>query len=99
MNFDELDDIVNKYNNLYHSTIKIKLVDVKPSIYIDFITGNSEKDPVSKIGDHVRISEFKNISAKGYVPNWSEEVSAIKKVKNTVSWIYVISDLRREEIV
>ena len=42
---------------------------------------------------------IKNIFAKGYFPNWSEEVSAIKKVKNTVPWTYVISDLKGEEIV
>ena len=76
---DKLDDIVNKYNNTYHSTIKMKPVDVKSSTYID-----SSKDPKFKIGDFVRISKYKNIFAKGYTPNWSEEVFMIKKVKITV---------------
>ena len=52
-----------------------------------------------KVGDHIRISKYKNIFAKGYVPNWSEEVFVITKYKNTVSWAYVISDLKGEEIV
>ena len=53
----------------------------------------------SKVGDHVRISKYKNIFAKGYVSNWSEEVLVIKTVKNTVPWTYVISDFNGEEIV
>ena len=57
------------------------------------------QDRKFKIGDIVRISKYKNIFAKGYTPNWSEEVFVIKKVKNTVSWTYVISDLNKEEIV
>ena len=60
---------------------------------------NNYQDSTFKIGDIVRISKYKNIFAKGYVPNWSEEVFVIKKVKNTVPWTYAISDLKREEIV
>ena len=52
-----------------------------------------------KIGDTVRISKYKNIFAKGYVPNWSEEDFVIKEVKNTGLWTYVINDLNGEEIV
>ena len=96
---DKLDDIVNKYNNTYHNTIKMKPVDVKSSLYIDSSKEINDKDPKFKIGDIVRISKYKNIFAKGYVPNWSEEVFVIKKVKNTVPWTYVISDLKGEEIV
>ena len=75
---DKLDDIVNKYNNTYHSTIKMKPVDVKPNIYIEFSKGINYQDPKFKIGDVVRISKYKNIFAKGYVPNWPEEVFVIK---------------------
>ena len=57
------------------------------------------KDAKFKIGDIVRISKYKNIFAKGYVPIWSEEVFVIKKVKSNVPWIFVISDLKGEEIV
>ena len=52
-----------------------------------------------KVGDHVRISKYKNIFAKGFIPNCSEEVFVIKKVKNTIPWTYVINDLNGEEII
>ena len=86
---DKLDDIVNKYNNAYHKTIKMKPVDVKDNTYIDSMELHSskevnDKDPKFKVSDHVRISKYKNICAKGYTPNLSEEVFVIKKVKNTV---------------
>ena len=61
---DKLDYVVNKYNNTYYSTIKMKPVDVKLSTHIDFNKENSEKDPKFKIGDHVRISKCKDIFAK-----------------------------------
>ena len=70
----KLDDIVNEYNNTYHRTIKMKPVDVKDNTYIDFKKEGTEKNPKFKVGDHVRISKYKNIFAKGYTPNWSEEV-------------------------
>ena len=72
-------DIVNKYNNKYHSTIKMKPVDVKSNIYIDSSKEINDKNPKFKIGD-VRISKHKNVFSKGYTPNWSE-VFMIKKVK------------------
>ena len=59
----------------------------------------NEKEPKFKVGDHVRISKYKNIFAKGYTPNWSEEVFVIKKVKNTVPWTYIINDLSDKEII
>ena len=95
---DKLDDIVNKYNTS-HSTIKMKPVDIKPSTYIDSTKKINNKDHKFKIGDNVKISKYKNIFAKGYVPNWSEEVFVIKKVKSTVPWTYVISDLKEDKIV
>ena len=96
---DKLDVIVNKYNNTYHSTTKMKPVDVKSSTYIDFNKEINDENSKFKIGDIVRISKYKNIFSKGYTWNWSEEVFVIKKVKNTVSWTHVINDLNREEIV
>ena len=81
---DKLDDIVNQYNNTYHRTIRMKLVYIKDNTYIDSNKEVNDKDPKFKVGDHVRISKYKNIFAKGYTPNWSEEVFVIKKVKNTV---------------
>ena len=81
---DKLDDIVNKYNNTYHSTIKMKPVDVKSNTYINSSKDINNKYPKFKIWDIVIISKYKNIFAKGYTPNWSEEVLMVKKVKNAV---------------
>ena len=95
---DKLDDIVYEYNNTYHTTIKMKPIDVKDNTYINTNKEINNKDPKFKVGDRVRISKYKSIFAKGYIPNWSEEVFVIKKVKNTVPWTYVINDLNGEEI-
>ena len=65
---NNLDDIVKEYNNTYHRTIKMKHIDVKGNTYIDFKKEINNKDPKFKIGDHVRISKYKNIFAKGYMP-------------------------------
>ena len=97
---NKLDDIVNKYNNTYHKTIKMKHVDANPSMHTDVKKENKEEGTKFKVGDNVIISKYKNIFAKGYVPNWYEEVFVIKKVKNTVPWInYVMSALNGEEVV
>ena len=95
---NKLDDIVDEYNNTYHATIKMKLIDVKDNTYINTDKETNDKDPKFKVGDHVRISKYKNIFAKGYTPNWSEEIFVIKKVKNTVPWTYVINNLNGDEI-
>ena len=87
---DKLNDIVNEHNNTYHRTIKMKPVDVKDNAYIHFGKEVNDKDPKFKVADHVRTSKYKNIFVKRYTPNWSEEVSVIKEVKNTVPWTYVI---------
>ena len=73
--------IIEQLHSTYHRKIKMKLVDVKDNTYIDFKKKVNDKDPKFKVGDHVRISKYKNIFAKGYTPNWSEEVFIIKKVK------------------
>ena len=97
--FDVLDDIVDEYNNKYPRKIKMKTIDVKDDSFAEYNGESNEKDPKFKVGDHVRISKYKNIFAKGYTPNWSEEIFVVKKIKNTVPWTYVISDLNGEEIV
>ena len=96
---DKLDDIVNEYNNTYHRTIKMKPIDVKDSTYINIDKEVNDNDPKFKVGDHVRISKYKNTFAEGYTPNWSKEVFVIKEIKNTVPWTYVINDLNNEEII
>ena len=96
---DQLDSIVSEYNNPYYRKIKMKPVDVKDNTYIDFKKEVNDKDPKFKVGDQVRISKYKNIFAKGYTPNWPEEVCIVTKVKNTVPWTYIINDLNGEEII
>ena len=76
MYIDKLDDIVNKFNNTYHSTNKKKPVNIVPSTYKSSKEINNE-DPKFKIGVTVRISKHKNVFGKGYTPNWSGEVFVI----------------------
>ena len=99
MYIDKLDDKVSEYNNTYHRTIKRKHVDVKDNTYIDFKKEVIDRELTFKVGDYVRISKCKNIFAKGYTPNWSEEVFIVSKIKNTVAWTYVINDLNGKEII
>ena len=106
--YDVLDDVVNKYNNTKHSTIKMKPIDVEDMtkssslelnnkrVYID---EHNEKDSRFKIGDRVRISKFKNIFAKGYTPNWSKEIFIVDKINDAVPYTYNIKDLNDEEII
>ena len=77
----------------------MKPVDVKDNTYLAFKKEVNDKDPKLKVGDHVRISKYKNIFAKGYTQNWYEGVFVIKKVKNTVPWTYIINDFNGEEII
>ena len=99
MYIHKLDDLVDEYKNTYHRTIKMKPVDVKDNTYIDFEKEVNDKDPKFKVGDHVRISKYKNIFAKGYTPNCSEEVFVISKIEDTVPWTFIINDLNGEEII
>ena len=77
----------------------MKSIDVKDNTYIDFGKEVNDKDPKFQVGDHVRISKYKNIFTKSYTPNRSEEVFEISEIKNTVPWIYVINDLNGEEVI
>ena len=77
----------------------MKPSDVKSKTYISSSNETNYEDPKFKIGDIVRISKYKSIFTKRYTLNWSEEVFVIKKVKNIVTWTYVISDLKRKQIV
>ena len=77
---DKLDDIVREYNNTYHTSIKMKTIDVKHNTCIDFKKESNDKNPKFKVGDHVIISKYKNIFAKGYMANWSEEIFVISKM-------------------
>ena len=98
--YDVLDDVVNKYNNTKHSTIKMKPIDVRDNnnkrVYID---EHNEKRSRFKVGDRVRISRYKNIFAKGYAPNWSSEIFIVDKINDTVPYTYNLKDLNDEEFI
>ena len=76
----------------------MKPINVKDNTYINTNKEINYKDPKFKVGDYVRISKYKNIFAKAFMPNWSEEVFVVDKIKNTVPWTYIINDLNDEEI-
>ena len=76
----------------------MKPTDVESDSFAEYNEESNEKDPKFKVGDHVRISKYKNIFAEGYAPNWSEEIFVVKKGKNTIPWTYVLNDQNGEEI-
>ena len=78
--------------------MKMKPIDVTDGSYAEYNEDSYKKDPKFKVDDHVRISKYKNIFAKGYAPNWLEETFVVSKIKNTVPWTCVVSDLNGEEI-
>ena len=74
-------------------------IDVTAGMYFKYDVDHNDKDPKFKVGDHVRISKYKNAFGNGYTLNQSEEVFLIRKVKNTVPWTYIIRDLNNEQVV
>ena len=97
--FDVLGDIIDKYDNTVDKTIKMKPIDVTSDSYAEYNEDSNVTKPKFKVGDHVRISKYKNIFAKGYTQNWSEEIFVVNRIKNTVPWTYLISDLNVEPII
>ena len=95
---DVSDDILKKYNNTIHSSMKMKPKYVTDDSFVEHSEETNKKSPKFKVGSNVRISKYKNFFAKGYTPNWSEEVFVVNKVKNTVPWAYMINDLNGEEM-
>ena len=95
---DVLDDIFKKYNNAVHSSIKMKPEDVTDDSFVEYSEEANKKDPKFKIGDNVRISNYKNIFAKGFTLNWSGEFFVVNKVQDTVPWTSLINGLNGEEI-
>ena len=94
--FEVLEDIVNKYNSTVHRSIKIEPIDVTSACYAEYNEDYNEKDPKFKVGHPGRISKYKNVFAKGYTQNWSEEGFVVSNIKNTVPWTYAISALNGE---
>ena len=96
----KFNDIINKYNDTYNSTIKMKPVDLKSSTYIKTNKEINDKDPKFKIGDIVRISKLKNIFVKGNVLNWSEEVfGLLKKLKTLYSRYMLVVILKTKKLL
>ena len=85
--------MVSEYNNTYNRTIKMKLIDVKDNAYVDSKKEANDKDPKFKVGNHVRISKYKNIFAKWYTPNWSEDVFISSKIKHMLLMILMVKKL------
>ena len=79
--FDMLDDIVTTHNNTVHKIIKMTPIDVTDDPHAEYNEDFNKKDSKFKAGDHVRISKYENIFAKGYAPNWSEEIFLLIKLK------------------
>ena len=71
----------------------MKPINVKNDSFIEYNEDSNEKDSKFRVGDHVRISKYKNIFAKGYATNWREEIFIVKKIKDTMPFTYVTSDL------
>ena len=76
----------------------MKPIGVTSNSYAEYNEDSNKKDPKFKVGDHVRISKYKNIFDKGYNPNWSEEVFVVSKIKKAIPWTYVTSELNGEEV-
>ena len=74
----------------------MKPKDVTDDSFVEYSEETKEKSPKFKVCDNVRISKYKNIFAKGYSPNWSEEVFVVNKAQNTVPWTYLINGLNSE---
>ena len=95
---DVLDNIVNKYNTTVHKTIKMKPIGVTNNSFAEYNEDFNKKSPRFKVGDHVRVSKYKDIFARGCTPNWSNEVFIVNNIIKTVPWTYSISDVNNEEI-
>ena len=78
---NKLDDIVNEYNNTYHTTIKMKPIDVKDNTYINTDKETNDKDPKFKVGDRVRISKYKTFLLKATLQIGLKKYLLLKKLK------------------
>ena len=85
--------------NTYHRTIKMKPIDDKDNTFINMDKEVNDNNPKFNVGDHTRISKYKNTFAKGYTPNFSEEIFVIKEIKNIVPWTHAINNLNGKEII
>ena len=77
----------------------MKSIDFTGDSYVEYDEDFNKKGSKFKVNDYVRISKYQNIFAKGYIPNWSQEVFIVSEIKNTVPWSYTISDLNGEKVI
>ena len=89
---NNLDKLVDQYNNTFHHSICKNPINTDYSVLTDKIETN-HKAPKFKVNDRVRITNYKNIFSKGYIENWSREISIIDSVLKTNPWKYKIKDL------
>ena len=97
--FDVLDDIVNKYNNTVHKTIKMKPIDVRNDSYAEYNENSNKKGPKFKVDDCVRIQNTKTFLLKDILQIGQKRFLVLIKIKNTVPWTYVVSDLNGKKII
>ena len=104
--YNVLDELVDDYNNTYHSSIKMTPVEASKlenerKVYENLFPKEEEIiiKPVFKIGDRVRITKKKKFFEKGYTPKWTEEIFVIDQILNTNPITYKIKDLQGEEII
>ena len=97
--FDVLNDIVNKYNNTVHKTIKMKPIDVKNDSYAEYNENSNKKGPKFKVDDCVRIQNTKTFLLKDILQIGQKRFLVLIKIKNTVPWTYVVSDLNGKKII
>lgn len=100
---DNIQNLVNRYNNKIHRTIKMKPRNVnfnneKTLLKTVYNKIKSFPMPKLKIGENVRISKYKHIFEKGYTPNWTTEIFTIEKVKNTNPCTYILKDYQDKTI-
>ena len=94
--FDVLDDIVNKYNNTVHRTIKMKPIDVTSDSYAEYNEDSNKNGCKFKVGDRVKISACRKTFAKGYTQNWSEKAFISSKMVNQLMEIFMKNNCKKQ---
>lgn len=103
--FDILPKLINDYNNKVHRTIGMKPIEVNEKnekLVLQRILKNTKpkeekmKPTVFNTGDKVRISKYKGVFSKKYLPNWTNEVFTIHRVQPTSPETYILKDNKGE---
>ena len=94
--FDVLDDIVNKYNNTVHRTIKMKPIDVTSDSYAEYNEDSNKNGCKFKVGDRVKISTCRKTFAKRYTQNWSEKAFIVSKMINQLMEVFMKKNCKKQ---